>query len=1093
MRNRFPRFPASASRFWRAALLTAVLAGCDADAVSPDRAAALRSVAGADQAALPGETLPEPLRVRVEDAAGNPVRGAVVQWTVALGGGALDVAQSETDGEGYASVVWTLGAASGEQRVEARVPGAAPVIFGALATEVAEFRLSPRVARLAAPGDELVLRLLTRGAEGGDVASGVVTWHSSDPRVATVFGGRIRAVGRGATTIIASGDGVADTMLLSVGIAANEAIVVTGTGEQRTSASEVRIQGTAAGNGLAGYSWMEWGRQPDLSDAVQVMYDTLPATSTRSISYTVTGLALGETIYFRAVGQNASGTVHGAIVSYTVAAPAVPTGVAATIGPPNFLVKVTWTVPERGVTYAVERREPGQAEWTSSPLYSSNPGGYWAEYPSMLVTRTVEYRVKSCNLVGCTHSAPVSLVIPRLEPAQNLAASVTDSGFVRLTWTDASHETSWRVTRRIEGSDDPEQLLATLPAGTTQYVDRSLPLPGATYLYTVRAQLSFGGRTSLPTPEVAATPGTGETYPPIVTTGTGVQPTNPGSVTLRGTVNGNNFPATAWIEWSHDPTLATYTATGSISVPDSVTLSYGATVTGQSAGSTLYFRAVAQNPYGTVRGAVASYTVAPPLPTTDLTLVFAAPEYRTRLTWTPGERTARYAVEQRSHPDSAWSNPPLYTTPGGQWTEYPSMTVSRTIEYRVRSCNALGCVHSNVVSLPITGLLPPQGLTATPNAANDVVLSWNAGGETRQTNFEVHRRLQGQPAPGTMVAQTLGTTTTWTDTSTLAGYTYVYAVRARLNPAARNSPFSSEVTVTPGAGTTYPPTANTGTAFQPLPSVGGAPDRATLRGSAYGNNFAGESWFEWSTSPTLAGAQEVGRGAMPATGGRQMSAVVTGLSAGTTIYFRTAAQNQYGIRYGSIGSYTLGAPGVPTGLAAQYGAPTFRTTLTWTPGERTVGYAVQQRDQGQTTWTSTSMYTSNPGGTWSGYPGVNVTRFVEYRVESCNGGGCAYSGIVSVFVEQMNPPSGLTASVNVSRDVVLSWTDNTSMETSYHVLRRLAGSTGALSQIATVGKDVTSYVDTTPSAGVAYEYYVRAGISYGNRQSAYSDPVTVTP
>jgi fibronectin type 3 domain-containing protein len=1092
MRTSFPLFRSLAPRLLPAVLLLLAITGCAGDALAPDRAAALRAVSGGDQTALPGEALAQPLRVRVEDQSGSPVRGASVEWTVTLGGGSVDAVRTETDAEGAATVRWTLGEASGEQRVEARVAGAPAAVFGALATEVAQFRLSPRMARLDAPGDELVLRLVTRGAAGGDVASGVVTWHSSDTTVVTVFGGRIRAVGRGAATVLATGDGVADTKLVAVDVPAGMPVVVTGAADQRVSASEVRLAGTAAGNGYEGFGWLEWGRQSDLSDAAEVARGALAETGTRSMSATIGGLALNDSIYYRAVGQTSQGTTYGAIVGYLVAAPEEPTGLAAQITAPNFLLKLTWTVPVRGYSYAAERREEGQTEWTSTSQYYSNTGGYWAEYPQLNTTRTVHYRVRSCNAVGCTWSTPVSIVIPRLDPPQNVAAAVTDSGHVRLTWTDAPHETGYRVVRRRQGSPDPAQSAGEPAKNATSFTDRSPLLPGATYLYHVVSTLVYGGRTSVPSNEVPATPGSGETYPPIVVTGTGLQYASATSVTLRGTANGNRYPGEAWMEWSPNADLSGATETPHAALADSGTFTIAATLNGLALGTTVYFRVAAQNQFGTVRGAIASYTVALPAPVVNFRLGYGAPNYRTSLLWTPGERTARYAVEQRSHADSAWTSSILYTTPGGQWTEYPSLSQTRTVEYRVKSCNGVGCIHSAPLSLALVRLEAPSGLAGSADAANDVTLSWTPV-DTRQTHFELYRRVSGAAAPGTLITTTPGTATGFKDTTAVAGVTYVYAARALLEPGARRSAFGNEVTVTAAPGTTHPPTANTGTAYQPVPAAGGGPNRVTLRGSAFGNGFAGESWFEWSTAANLAGAAEAGRDDMPASGGRQMSAVVEGLAPGTTIYFRVAAQNLYGTVRGSISSYTLGMPGAATGLSVQYAAPNFLVKLEWTPGERTAGYAVQQRVQGETEWTSTTLYTSNPGGSWTNYPSLTSTRTIEYRVQSCNGAGCVYSGLASQPVQEMLPPQGLSATVNGTDDVVLTWTDATSMETSYRVSRKVQGSSVAPTVIGNPARNTTTFVDTTATLGVTYEYTVRAVISYGGRTSNPSNTVVIQP
>ncbi|MGH7466064.1 MAG: Ig-like domain-containing protein, partial [Longimicrobiales bacterium] len=73
------------------------------------RAARVVAVTGADQTAPRGSTLPEPVAVRVEDANGNPVGGARIEFSIASGGGATQPAIAITDTAGLARASWTIG------------------------------------------------------------------------------------------------------------------------------------------------------------------------------------------------------------------------------------------------------------------------------------------------------------------------------------------------------------------------------------------------------------------------------------------------------------------------------------------------------------------------------------------------------------------------------------------------------------------------------------------------------------------------------------------------------------------------------------------------------------------------------------------------------------------------------------------------------------------------------------------------------------------------------------------------------------------------------------------------------------------------
>ncbi len=97
-------------------------------------AARLELVRGDDQTAPVGTTLADSLVVRATDAAGNPVEGVGVSWTVSAG--SVSAPAVATGADGQAGVRRTLGPAAGEQTTTAAaagVPGS-PVVFSATAT-----------------------------------------------------------------------------------------------------------------------------------------------------------------------------------------------------------------------------------------------------------------------------------------------------------------------------------------------------------------------------------------------------------------------------------------------------------------------------------------------------------------------------------------------------------------------------------------------------------------------------------------------------------------------------------------------------------------------------------------------------------------------------------------------------------------------------------------------------------------------------------------------------------------------------------------------------------------------------------------------
>lgn len=92
---------------------------------------ALLRLSGNDQSAVVGRALGSPVTVKVQDAAGNPLQGVSVTWSVTTGGGSVDPPASVTEADGMATAAWTLGQTLGRQTLTASSAGLTPVVFAA--------------------------------------------------------------------------------------------------------------------------------------------------------------------------------------------------------------------------------------------------------------------------------------------------------------------------------------------------------------------------------------------------------------------------------------------------------------------------------------------------------------------------------------------------------------------------------------------------------------------------------------------------------------------------------------------------------------------------------------------------------------------------------------------------------------------------------------------------------------------------------------------------------------------------------------------------------------------------------------------------
>jgi hypothetical protein len=163
---------------------------------------------------------------------------------------------------------------------------------------------------------------------------------------------------------------------------------------------------------------------------------------------------------------------------------------------------------------------------------------------------------------------------------------------------------------------------------------------------------------------------------------------------------------------------------------------------------------------------------------------------------------------------------------------------------------------------------------------------------------------------------------------------------------------------------------------------------------------------------------------------------------------------------------------------------------------KTLQYTASAKDQ------FGNALATQPGFTWSlGAGGIGTISSTGLYTAPASGSGsvtiqasgAGLTGSTTLTVQTgaaPAAPSNLTAVVNSSHRVVLSWTVNSTNQTGFVIQRSTNG--GAWVQIATVGANATSFTDTAVSRRRTYTYRIYAYNSFGN--SAYSNVTkAVTP
>ena len=185
-------------------------------------------------------------------------------------------------------------------------------------------------------------------------------------------------------------------------------------------------------------------------------------------------------------------------------------------------------------------------------------------------------------------------------------------------------------------------------------------------------------------------------------------------------------------------------------------------------------------------------------------------------------------------------------------------------------------------------------------------------------------------------------------------------------------------------------------------------------------------------------------------------------------------------------------PAAPTGLTAT--ATGTQINLTWTDNATNeTGFKIERSPDGLPT-TFAQIATVGAAVTTYTNAGLLADTTYYYRVRATNASGDSiFSNTANATTTVAAPgaPTTLKATAVSTSQINLTWVDNATNETGFRIERSPDGLAATFAQIATVGVNVTTYLNTGLSANTTYYYRVRATNTVGN--SAYSNTVnTVT-
>ena len=581
----------------------------------------------------------------------------------------------------------------------------------------------------------------------------------------------------------------------------------------------------------------------------------------------------------------------------------------------------------------------------------------------------------------------------------SLTATASGTTRINLSWTAPASDGGSRITGyRIEESPDGNSSWTTLETDTTStrttYPHTGLS-GGTTRHYRVSAINSNGA--GAPSNVDGATTGTSVPDAPTVLTATAsgttrinlswTAPASDGGSPITGyriesSPNGNS-------SWT---TLVATTGGASTTHSD----------TGLPGGTTRHYRVSAINSNGAGAASnVAGTTTGTSVPGAPTSLTATASgTARINLSWTApardgGTRITGYRIEESPDGTSSWTDLVTDTTNTRTTYSHAGLSGGTTRHYRVSAINSNGAGAPSSVDSATTGTsVPgaPTALSARASGTTQVDLSWTApasDGGSPVTGYRIEESPNGRSSWTVLVATTGSPATTYSRTGLPSGATRHYRVSA-VNTNGAGAPSNTASTTTgttvPGAPTSLTAAAS-GTARIDLSWTAPASDGG-IRITGYRIESSLGSGSSWTVL-------------VADTGNTRTTYSDTGLSGGTTRYYRVSAINTNGTGAPSNvdGATTdTTVPDAPTDLTARVSENT-RINLSWARpasdgGSPVTGYRIEISSDGGSSWTDLVANTRSPHRAYSHTVNAGATR--HYRVSAISAiGTSAHSNVAS--------------------------------------------------------------------------------------------------
>jgi len=499
---------------------------------------------------------------------------------------------------------------------------------------------------------------------------------------------------------------------------------------------------------------------------------------------------------------------------------------------------------------------------------------------------------------------------------------------------------------------------------------------------------------------------------PTVTTGSATNVTS-NSATLNGTVNANGQSTTAW--FNYGITSGSYTGTSttqSVSGSSDTTVSIG--ISGLSSSTTYYYRIAAQSSTGTSYGSELSFTTsAAPIPTpsptpTDTTAPSGSISINSGASYTNSTAvtltlSATDAVGVVGYYTSTSSSTPTASASGWNsvtsttsYTGSASFTLASGDETKtvyVWYKDAAGNVSSSSsdsitldTTAPIVTITSPTSGDTYTTTSSPVSLSGSASDSTSGVSAVTWSNNKGGSGDASG-------TTYWTVSSvSLSSGDNVITVTAKDNAGNTST---DTLTVTYSAGSA--PTVKTGSATNVTSTS------ATLTGTVNANGQSTTAWFDYGTVKGTYGNKSSTQSVSGSTD-TTVSSTITGLTAGTTYYYRIAAQNNSGTSYGEEMSFYKSSAENPPTVETEAATDVTNTSATLNGKCNPNGLSTTAWFEYGTLSGTYNYQTSTQSVSGSSYTNVSATitgltvgTKYYYRIAAKNSAGTSYGKEMSFY------------------------------------------------------------------------------------------------